>query len=355
MHTAENDYAQGGQRDVRVRAVEGIHRVEGVVLILEGMLKRTRAVGRTLRLHYHRRDDRYVWRHRVRDHEGEQRRIRSGEEPKVLYRWQDIGRRVPDDICHALWGNTRARVLGIERQLDMRHEGRTVLTLVSWLLGNTLSADGDLIHLAWEGDGQRGHVAWTFRLDGRLQKTTNWEAAQGPVSKYGRDAEEQVAAVEPAAPRSHYTENVHNQLVLACADIDARLRALEVLLRGQRSLIRFYYHKNLDRWQIRLVQWQSSTRYLANEELEAEMEKRQLTAQQRGQVEEARTLMQKRQRIRRCLRVIAEVAETALRWPGGTWRVRGCMVGGKTIWAVAAAAGGTVGKVYDVQKTAESV
>ena len=36
-------YAVGGERDVRVRAVAGTHRVESVVLRLEGLLNRTRS------------------------------------------------------------------------------------------------------------------------------------------------------------------------------------------------------------------------------------------------------------------------------------------------------------------------
>jgi len=82
MTGSGNSYAVGGDRDVRGRALEGTHRVELVLGLLEGLLRRTRGVGRILRLHYQKRDDRYVWRHRVQDVAGEQRLLRLGEEPR---------------------------------------------------------------------------------------------------------------------------------------------------------------------------------------------------------------------------------------------------------------------------------
>lgn len=84
MTESGQGYAVGGERDVRVRALEGTHRVELVLLQLERLLRPTRGIGRTLPLHYQKRDDRYVWRHRIRDVAGEQRLLRMGEEPRKL-------------------------------------------------------------------------------------------------------------------------------------------------------------------------------------------------------------------------------------------------------------------------------
>jgi hypothetical protein len=223
MTGSGNSYAVRGDRDVRARALEGTHRVELVLGLLEGLLRRTRGVGRILRLHYQKRDDRYVWRHRVRDVAGEQRLLRLGEEPRALYRWRDVGRRVPEELQADLWVHTRSRVLGIERHLDMRQDGRAVVKLVGWLLGNGLRWDADVVEMVWEGEAHSGRVRWTFRLDGRLQRHGNRQTPDLPAGKYGRECEEQVGAINLQAPWVLYTENVHRALVIPLADLERRL------------------------------------------------------------------------------------------------------------------------------------
>ncbi len=339
-------YAVGGERDVRVRAVAGTHRVELVLLQLERWLRRTRGVGRTLRLHYQQRDDRYVWRHRVRDVAGEQRLLRLGEEPRTLYRWRDVGRRVPEELCAELWVHTRSRVLGIERQLDMRQDGRAVLKLVSWLLGNGLRWEADVVEMVWEGEAHSGRVHWTFRLDGRLQRHGNRQTPDLPAGKYGRDSEEQVAAIDLQARWGLYTENVHRGLVVPLTDLDRRLGELDHLLREQRSAVRLYQHRRLDTWAFRRVQWQSGTTYQPIRDLDSVFQKLDLSPQQRGNLEEARTLLQQRYKVRRLLRLVAELTEAGIRWPGGTWKVRGYEPAGATVWHVSSTASGTVGRCY---------
>ena len=339
-------YAVGGERDVRVRAVAGTHRVESVVLRLEGLLNRTRAVGRTLRLHRHTRDDRYVWRHRVCDLEGEQRLIRLGEEPRTLYRWRDVGRRVSEELRAELWVRTRSRVLGIERQLDMRQDGRAVLNLVSWLLGNGLRWEADLVEMVWEGEAQSGRLLWTFRIDGRLQRHGNRQTPDLPRGKYGRDSEEQIAAIDLQARWGLYAENVHRGLVIPLTDLDRRMGELDHLLRAQRSAVRLYPHPRLDTWEFRLVQWQSGTTYLPIRDLDSVFQTLDLAPQQRSNLEEARTLLQQRSKVRRLLRVVAELTEAGIRWPGGIWKVRGYTPEGRTVWHVASTASGIVGRGY---------
>ena len=339
-------YAVGGERDVRVRAVAGTHRVESVVLRLEGLLNRTRAVGRTLRLHRYTRDDRYGWRHRVRDLEGEQRLIRVGEEPRTLYRWRDVGRRVSEELRSELWVRTRSRVLGIERQLDMRQDGRAVLNLVSWLLGNGLHWEADVVEMVWEGEAQSGRVLWTFRIDGRLQRHGNRQTPDLPTGKYGRDSEEQVASIDLQARWGLYTENVHRGLVVPLMDLDRRMGELDRLLRAQRSAVRLYQHPRIDTWEFRLVQWHSGTTYLSIRDLDSVFQTLELAPQQRSNLEEARTLLLQRSKLRRLLRVIAELTEAGIRWPGGTWKVRGYEPEGGTVWHVASTASGIVGRGY---------
>jgi hypothetical protein len=346
MTGSGNSYAVGGDRDVRARALEGTHRVELVLGLLEGLLRRTRGVGRTLRLHYQQCDDRYVWRHRVRDVAGEQRLLRLGEGPRTLYRWRDVGRRVSEELRAELWVRTRSRVLGIERQLDMRQDGRAVLKLVSWLLGNGLRWEADVVEMVWEGEGHSGRVRWTFRLDGRLQRHGIRQTPDLPTGKYGRDSEEQVAAIDLRAPWGLYTENVHRALVVPLADLDRRLRELDYLLREQRAAVRLYHHRRLDTWAFRLVQWQSGTTYQPIRDLDSAFQKLDFSPQQRGNLEEARTLLQQRYKVRRLLRIVAELTEAGVCWPGGTWKVRGYTPGGETVWHVASTVSGIVGRGY---------
>jgi len=339
-------YGVGGERDVRARAVVGTHRVELVLLQLERLLRRARGVGRTLRLHYQKRDDRYVWRHRVQDVAGEQRILRLGEEPRSLYRWGDVGRRVPEGLRAGLWVRTRSRVLGIERQLDMRQDGRAVVKLVGWLLGNGLRYEAEVVEMVWEGEAHSGRVRWTFRLDGRLQRQGNRQTPDLPVGKYGRESEEQVAALDLQAPWGLYTEHVHRGLVVPLRELDRRLEELDRLLREQRSAVRLYQHRSRDTWEFRQVQWQSGTTYVPLGDFDAVVGKRDLSPQERSMLEEARVLLDERNKARRLLRVIAELTGAGIRWPGGTWKVRGYTPAGATIWHVASSASGTVGRFY---------
>ncbi|MFA5028157.1 MAG: hypothetical protein WC713_09795 [Candidatus Methylomirabilota bacterium] len=303
-------------------------------------------MGRSLRLHYQKRDDRYVWRHRVRDVAGEQRLIRLGEEPRRLSRWQDVGRRVPEELRADLWVHTRGLVLGIERHLDMRQDGRAVLKLVGWLLGNGLRWEAELMEMSWEGEARSGRVRWTFRLDGRLQRHGNRQTPDFPAGKYERDCEEQVAAIDLQAPWGLYTEHVHRGLVVPLRELDRRLGELDLLLREQRAAMRLYRHPRLNTWAFRQVQWQSSTTYLSLGDFDAAVGKLDLSPQERSTLEEARTLLQQRYKVRRLLRVIAELTEAGIRWPGGTWKVRGYASERGTIWHVASTASGTVGRSY---------
>lgn len=346
MSDSGRGYAEGDERDVRVRALEGTHRVELVLLHLERVLRRTRGVGRTLRLRYHKRDDRYLWRHRVRDVAGEQRLFRPGEELGQLYCWQDVGRRVPEDVWADLWAHTRGQVLGIERHLDMRQDGRAVLKLVGWLLGSGLRREAELLEMVWEGEAQRGRVHWTFRLDGRFQRQGNWQTPDLPLGKYGCEVADQVGAIDLQAPWGLYTEHVHRGLVVPLRELDRRLEELDRLLREQRSAVRLYQHRSRDTWEFRQVQWQSGTTYVPLGDFDAVVGKRDLSPQERSMLEEARVLLDERNKARRLLRVIAELTGAGIRWPGGTWKVRGYTPAGATIWHVASSASGTVGRFY---------
>ena len=88
-------------------------------------------------------------------------------------------------------------------------------------------------------------------------------------------------------------------------------------------------------------------------DFDAVVGKRDLSPQERSTLEEARTVLQKRYKVRRLLRVIAELTGAGIRWPGGTWKVRGYTLEGATIWHVASSASGTVGRSYARQESAE--
>ena len=164
-------YGRGGARDVRVRALLGVHRIEQGIRLIEQLLNRVRFVGRRLALRFHGRDQRYEWRGQTR-----------GDQGKI---WKLIGARVPSGL--RLWPQTKAEVAVVERRLDMRQDGRAVLRLVDWLVTYGLRWPVPAVVVEWMDEERCGHVSWTFRDDGRLQRTGNWVTPEVPLERYGQD------------------------------------------------------------------------------------------------------------------------------------------------------------------------
>jgi hypothetical protein len=328
-------YGRDGERNVRRRAVEGTHRLEQGIAVLERQLSAVRWIGRTLRLRYHRRDQRYEFRHRE-DH---------GRE------WPVIGARVPDGIRGRLWLRTRTELDAIERKLDMRQEGRAVLHLVGWLLSHGLAWRTPLVEVVWEDREEHGRLTSTFRMDGRLQRNGNADASLAARGRYGKDGEALRAMIDVRQPLGVYARNVEVDFVGRLERIDRRLAELGDLLRAQRSGLRLYPLRQLDTWSFRHVQWRRGTTHLRIADVD-EYAKR-LPAQQRSHVVEGLELLEARAGVRRMLRVVAEVTEAAWLWPGGTWKVRG--YGGErgTAWAAAANIRGVIGRGYP-QESAET-
>ncbi len=320
-------YGMDGERNVRRRAVEGTHRLEQAITLLEGQLNAVRWIGRTLRLRYHRRDQRYEFRHREE----------HGRE------WPVVGARVPDAIRVRLRLRTRNELDRIERTLDMRQEGRTMLHLVGWLLSHGLQWRTPLVEVVWNG-AERGRVTWTFRMDGRLQRNGNAQMAMAAHPRYDKDGEALRAMIDPRRPLGVYARNVELDFVGRLERIDRRLGELGALLRAQRSGLRLYPLRQLDTWYFRRVQWRRGTTHLRIAEVAEHA--RVLPAQQRSLVMEGVELLEARAAVRRLLRVVAEVTEAALWWPGGTWKVRGYAAGRRTVWAAAASSRGVIGRGY---------
>ncbi len=325
-------YPVGSDRDVRLRAVLGTHRLELGVSAIEEGLRAIRFVGRTLRLRYQRRDQRFFWRQRVRDEQGR------------TVAWEDIGARVPDEVRRGLWVETRSRIDGAEEWMAMRQDGRSVLLLTNWLVAHGLDSAATVIEMAWEGEGKVARLHWTFRADGAIQRTKNWAVGKRLVTAYGRTTAAVWSAIDVRKPRGPYTGAVEDGLVKPHQAVDERLRGLAELLREQQARIRLYRRTKEDTWCFREVVSGRGTRHVPVDRVEDRA--RELAAQPQSQVVEALRLLGKRGEIRRLLRIIAELTEGAVVWPGGQWTVVARDSNRRAWWCKVASREGILGRRY---------
>lgn len=288
-------YPIGSDRDVRVRAVLGTHRLELGVNAIEEGLRSIRFVGRTLRLRYHRRDQRFFWR----------RRVRNGEGRTVA--WEDIGVRVPEGVRQTLWAETRSRIDGAEEWMAMRQDGRSVLALVDWLAVHGIQSAVASLEMTWRGEGNVGRIHWTFRADGGIQRTQNWQTPERSVTAYGRTTAAVLSAVDVTRGRGPYTVSLDQTVVQRHAAIDKRLEELAGLLREQRAGIRLYWRSEKDAWRFHEVVSVRRTQHVRLEKVGGRAQR--LAAQPRSQVLEALKLLGERGQIRRVLRLVAELTE----------------------------------------------
>jgi hypothetical protein len=198
---APRTYPVGGDRDVRVRAVLGTHRLEMGVELLEKGLRAITSVGRVLRLRFHARDQRFEWRQRIRDSRGR------------TVAWRVVGARVPEEIRRTLWAETRSRVDGVEQWTAMRQDARSVLNLVDWLVAHGREWRAALLQVTWEGEGRIGRVHWTFRADGAVQQTRNWQTPARPLTAYGQATAAVLSGIDVVRPRGAHAESVSRDLV----------------------------------------------------------------------------------------------------------------------------------------------
>ncbi len=326
-------YPVGSEQDIRMRAVLGTHRLELGVNAIEEGLRAIRFVGRTLRLRYQRRDQRFFWRHRVRNEQGR------------TVAWEDIGARVPEEVRRTLWVETRGRIDGAEEWMAMRQDGRSVLMLTNWLVGHGLDSRAMVIAMTWEGERKVGRLHWTFRADGAIQRTKNWEVGKQLMTAYGRTTAAVLSAIDVTQPRGPYAAAVDESLVQRHAGLDKRLADLAAVLQEQQVGIRLYWRRDKDAWRFHEVLSAGWTRHIPLEQVEERAQR--LPAQPRSHVIEARGVLSERRRVRQLLRIVAELTQAASVWPGGQWSVIGRSVAGKTIWSRAATREGLVGRTYN--------
>lgn len=332
----DNRYAVDGERNVRTRAVEGTRRIEQAVAYLTGMLKNTRRIGRILRLRYHTRDQRFIWRMR--------RRRENRGEGETEFVWRDIGARVPPEVRRSLSKDTVNALDGVDRRMDMRQDGRAVLHVVAWLLGHGLRAATRLVELKWEGGAQQ-RITWTFRPDGRMQCTGTWRTLQLPPPKYGAESEWLLGVVAGKTELGPYATSVVRDLVEALEKADVRLAQLAEAIRQQGGGVRLYRNWQRDTWGFREMLGAKKSRHLP-EPMVGERVIR-MPVVERQLMWDAAEALKRRQSIRRLLRVLSELMEAAVAWPGGRWGVRGYEGEEQAaVWAVAADASGVVGRHY---------
>ena len=313
-----DNYRQGGARDPRVRALLGTHVVEQGVQTIHNRLRGVWKVGRTLILRYHARDDRFEWRYRP-----------SGKGGRNIAPWVVVGARVPGSIRVTLWQGTQAKVDAVERWMAMRRDGRGPLFLVRWLAEHGAAYRTSMVELVWEAE-ERGRVAWKFRLDGRTQTIPTWRC-QEPLALYGKDAEELIAATDMDAGFGPITCLVDEAMISKLDAMDRRLEMIGRGLKEDRAPIRVYRHMRFDTWQIRKIGWPLEATHIAESEVESVLPG--LIPRQRALVAEALTVLEERRILRRLVKVVAVLMEGAMRWPGGTWRIRGYEEGEKTaVW-----------------------
>jgi hypothetical protein len=310
-------YAKGGTRDVRIRAVVGTQRIEQGVRQIENFLGGIRFVGRRLALRYHGRDDRYEW--RVRN-------VRGSKE-----RWRTLGARVPTD--NRLWLQTKDKIEVIERRLDMRQDGRAVLRVVGWLATTGVQWPVDALVVDWEERTLRGHVWWTIGADGRTRMAGNFVTPDGPVGHYGQ--EEQLIRVvgAPTFTVGPYATQV-GAVVARCEALERRLGELAGVLRESRPWVRLYYKPAIDVWEFRRLRFKAAAEHVTIET--AEEEAKGMAAQPRSQVLEAVEILRERRYVLQVLKAIAAITEGGAVWPGGQWEVKGKGKGAEGWWVKAA-------------------
>jgi len=331
------EYTAGGARDPRIRAVQGVAKVESVLAVIEEGLLPTKHGGRLKRigrlvLKYERREQRFRWR----------RRLGPGQ-------WEDIGRWVPIDIKRRLRAGTRAKVEGVERWLEIREMGVVVLRLIDLCVVEGSGWKEKTVQVRWKKSDFPRMVTWSFMLNGGSLRMGGAMVEGGPPVKYQSDVTRLMDGRGSHVEGGPVTVGTE-RLVGKIGQADARLKQLKVELRGA---VRIYYDYTRDTFQIRQVMGKGWSKYHGKTVDTTLM--RLLTEAERARVAEAVDVLAERGRMKRALQVIAAVADVMNRWPGGVWQIKGTEGGGLPAkWAAEITEHGVLKKRYGIEEKAAS-
>lgn len=322
-------YARGGSRDIRGRAVAAVAQIETTVAGIEEWLVDVtlgiefRRIGR-LKLRYVRREGRFGWRRRRGPRD-----------------WEEVGARVPQEIKKGLRVETRAKVDTIDRWLDARSAGLAALRMIEWCAVSGAGWTEGTVTLRWKGSVPR-RVTWLCLLGGGDLRRGGVLAEDGPPTEYGDDVKRFSHGQRHGGKGGVVTAAVEG-VVARLEEIDEHLRRIKEAMRG---VYRLYYNRRIDAWQMRHLTGGLFTRYIGQAIPEQELEHMNVGERQLGR--EMGKYLAERGRIKRALRVIGTLAETAGRWPGGVWQVRGERGGGRGAgWVAMVAETGVLLRAYD--------
>jgi hypothetical protein len=337
-----------GEEDPRVLAVQGVHRIELVLRLLDGGLQLQRKFGRRLRFYFHKRDHRYQWKYLVKPGSGKEsasEKLLLVETMPTYPEWKTLGGSVPADMVGRLHSRTRDKVLGIERMLNIRQDGRAIIHLVGWLMEHGMKGESRVIGLTWEGPEQVGRVTWSVQFDGRYMCQGNWQAKAGIGSQYSAQDLRIREQIRSNAPLGSYAGTIQREWVDRLADIDQQLRRVADLLLEQHSGIRLYPTPKKDTWRFRRLDFFGHGFHLPTKQVAEAAEV--LTSQMRANVHDGLALIRERMQVKRVLRVVAILGEVGWEWRGGRWIVKGYDGGVDGLkWMATADRSGVVGQVY---------
>lgn len=283
---------RGGEID---RTVEVVRRMERTLAAIDTALQQVGWVSRLLLLYKGTRQS-YEWRLR-------------GSGRFATY----VGSRVPQPLLRRLRPQTRQRVLGIEKLLDARAAGRTVVHLLEDIIARAETWRDRTVTLQWHNQ-EVGRLTWTFPLGGGLLGEPLDRRIMVRVESYMSVVKPYVGRGGGGTPLSAAFERwlgsevaLHTEL----ATVAERLRACEV---------RLYRDASRKSWAFRLMRRRKPSVALAGGVLK---HVDRLPAREREVIERAVANLGRLQRVRRGALLIGRIAEIAEWWCDGDWRLCG--------------------------------
>lgn len=304
-------YAIGGDRDVRGRAVAAIARIEQAAYDLELQLRAVKRIGR-LRLQYDRREQRFRW--------------RLWEGPR---RTPAIGTRLSSEHWRTLRDSTKTKVQAVQRWLDARDAGRSVLRLAEWAMLAGAEWAEQTVTLRWQC-GDRRRAMWGFLMSGGVIRRGGVVPMDSVESGYA-EAIQRLNVRRHVGWRGEVTSGVEHA-VEELDNIDEELgRAKQALQRW----LRLYYDVGRDTWQLRQMWGPNRSRYVSQQRLTTLTGK--VLEEEKRVLDRVVAAMERRRRIKRLLSVLMTLGEAAQQWPAGVWQIRGEKGGERTATWVASA------------------
>lgn len=327
------------------RALAAVHQLEALRLAINNALMAIgdhgRGFSRTLRLRWHFQRRRLEWMHLARrpcpQYPGQ-----PPHEVPVFPTWKHIGRWVPPWIRETLASRTRSRLEGLEHQIRLQLQVLAATRALHRLLKQASARKGipPVITVRWSGANGYGHLTWCYpflknRTHSQVYPVPKPEKGKRPMPFPSQTAAARAFLARQTHPkfqgvRGPLVERIETLLVEPLTLSEARLQALSAQCLDMRVWPRLY-PTGEDGWSIcqNIPANPPTTRYIPLGMVEAHLDPRRCAPAARQVLSEAHELLVRRAAIRRILLILADIAEAALLFPGGTWTVHGHDVGQK--------------------------